>query len=72
MKYFFDLFRTATAEEISKNELCRAKKELLDEQSRLELSAALVGYHNRRIRRLEQYVKQFDEQERQITIVQHP
>ena len=66
MSKFVDLFlfwlSAPDAQDVAEKELREAKVELLKEQSRLEFSASLVGYHTKRVRRLEKYIKQFDEQ----------
>lgn len=65
MSKFVDLFlfwlSAPDAQDVAEKELREAKVELLKEQSRLEFSASLVGYHTKRVRRLEKYIKKFDE-----------
>lgn len=50
-----EMARAPSAESIARLELVEAKRSLLAAQSSLEYSAAMVGYHTKRVQRLGQF-----------------
>jgi hypothetical protein len=55
----FSWFYTPTAEDLARNELASAQRDLLTAQSNLEYSRAMTEYNTQRVARLEATVKGF-------------